>query len=116
MFRRVWRDIMHFPRLAIAVVAVSMSVVAQTPQRSSYAYFCPSELNMHRNPFLRSASFEPSSSTLLHSRMDWRKLTPPREFRPHDLTALDTMGVNLHFITSPFGCVLVHIDEKGRIH
>src|SRR5262249_8867007 len=117
--RQLLAEVMYFSKLAIAVVGLSMSIAAQTPQRPRYVMACPSELKTYRtsrNPFLRSASVEPTSTTLLNSRLDWTKLTPPAEFHPHNLTGLDTMRVNLHFTTPPYGCVLVHMDEKGRIH
>jgi hypothetical protein len=107
---------MYFSKLAIAVVGLSMSIAAQSPQRPRYVVFCPSEMQTYRNPFPLSASVELTSTTLLSRRIDWTKLTPPTEFRPHNLTGLDTMKGSLPFTTPQYGCVLVHVDEKGRFH
>jgi hypothetical protein len=114
LFSRV-PTVMHFSRLAIAVVAVSMSVVAQAPQWSGYGYLCPSELKTYRNLFLRGASVHPASTTLLHCRVDWTRLTPPPEFRPHDLTALDTMGVNPHFTTHLGVCSSIRTSQRHHL-
>jgi hypothetical protein len=72
-------DVMHVPKLAMAVVAVSISVVAQTRQQHGYGYICEPELK-YKNPFPHTAVIE-QQSTLLHTGIDLTKVIPPTEFR-----------------------------------
>jgi hypothetical protein len=44
-----WAEMMHFSRVTVALITVSIGVVAQTPHGS--AYFCPLTPNI-RIPFL----------------------------------------------------------------
>jgi hypothetical protein len=108
---------MYFSRLAIAVAAVSMSVVAQTPRHSEYLLFCPSQ-KPYRNPFVRTVVDESLSNTLLKPRVDMKNVIPPPEFRRHALLSdtTDSHSATFTLWGPPEGCQLIHIDEKGQIH
>jgi hypothetical protein len=74
---------MYFPKLAIAVLAVSMSVAAQTPQQHGQAYLwylCERE-SEYKNLFPRPVVVG-SQSTPLQTGIDFTKVISPPEFRP----------------------------------
>ena len=82
MPKRIWRDVMCFPRLAIAVVAVSMSVAAQTPHQHGQAYLwylCEWE-SEYKNLFPRPVVVE-LQLTPLQTGIDLTKVVSPPEFR-----------------------------------
>lgn len=105
---------MHFSRLAIGVVAVSMTLAAQTPLRSGDAYFCPQKPK-YKNPFPHAGLAQ--STALVRARIDLTKVIPPAEFQAHHITLVDMTGIGFKpAVSPPDGCQLIHIDEKGRIH
>jgi len=60
---------MYFPKLSIAVVAVSMSVAAQTPQQHGQAYLCERE-SEYKNLFPRPVVLELQNNAC----SDWNRL------------------------------------------
>ena len=107
---------MRFSRLAIAVVAVSGSLIAQTPQRSGFAYLCESRPT-YENPFPRSVVLKQQSTSLLQNGIDLTKIIPPPEFQRHGLTVIHLREASQQPSLWPIeGCQLIHIDEKDRIH
>jgi hypothetical protein len=105
---------MHFSRLAIGVVAVSMTLAAQTPQRSGNAYFCPQKPR-YENPFPHAVLAQ--STALLRAGIDLTKVIPPAEFQAHHFTSGDMTVIGFKpALSPPDGCFLIHIDEKRNIH
>jgi hypothetical protein len=95
---------MYFPKLAIAVLAVSMSVAAQTPQRHGEAYLwylCERE-SQYKNLFPRPVVVE-LQSTPLQTEIDLTKVISPPEFRPNgnDLKIADKTLISLQPPLSP---------------
>ena len=105
---------MYFSRLAIAVGAVSISVVAQTPRHSEYLLFCPHQ-KPYTNPFIQNAMDEYQSNSFVKNRFDMKNVIPPPEFRHHPALLLDETGSPMPW-GPPEGCQLLHFDEKGNIH
>jgi hypothetical protein len=104
---------MHFLRLAIGVAAVSMTLAAQTPQRSGDAYFCPQKPK-YQNPF--SHAVLAPSTAFLRAGIDLTKVIPPAEFQAHHITSVDMTEIGFKpTLSPPDGCFLIHIDGKGRI-
>jgi hypothetical protein len=109
--RRMGRDVMYFPKRAIAVLAVSMSVAAQTPQQHGQAYLCERK-SKYENLFPRPVVFE-LQSTPLQTGIDLTKVISPPEFR-HGLNIADKTLVNLQPPVTPSEpCQLIRL---GQIH
>ena len=74
---------MYFPKLAIAVLAVSVSVAAQTPQQHGdvYLWYLCQRESEHKNLFPRPVEVE-LQSTPLQTGIDLTKVISPPEFRP----------------------------------
>ena len=106
---------MYFPKLAIAVLAVSMSVAAQTPQQHGQAYlwYCEPE-SKYKNLFPRPVVVE--LQTPLQNGIDLTKLISPPEFRPNGngLKIADKMLISLQPPLSPSeACQRI---RAGQIH
>jgi hypothetical protein len=108
------RDVMSFPKLAIAVLAVSMSVAAQTPQQHGQAYLCEPE-SEYKNLFPRPVVVE-LQSTPLQTGIDLTKVISPPEFRPNgnSLKIADKTLISLQPPLSPSEpCPRIRV---GQIH
>jgi hypothetical protein len=105
---------MYFPKLAIAVVAVSMSVAAQTPQQHGQVYLCERE-SEYKSLFPRPVLVE-LQSTPLQTGIDLTKVISPPEFRPNGngFKIADKMLIIVQHPLSPSDpCQLIRL---GAIH
>jgi len=75
---------MYFPKLAIAVLAVPVSVAAQTPQQHGdvYLWYLCQRESEYKNLFPRPVVVE-LRSTPIQTGIDFTKVISPPEFRPH---------------------------------
>jgi hypothetical protein len=105
---------MYFPKLAIAVFAVSMSVAAQTTQQHGQAYLCDRE-SEYKILFPRPVVVE-LQLTPLQTGIDLTKVISPPEFRfnGNGLKIADKTLISLQPPLSPSEpCQLIRV---GQIH
>jgi len=107
---------MYLPKLAIAVLAVSMSVAAQTPQQHGdvYLWYLCQRESEYKNLFPRPVVVE-LQSTPLQTGIDLTKVISPPEFRPdRNALKLDKTLISLQPPVSPSEpCQRVRV---GQIH
>lgn len=101
---RIGARSMYFPKLAIAVLAVSMSVAAQTPQQHDdvYLWYLCQRESEYKNLFPRPVVVELQSKSF-QTGIDLTKVISPPEFRPDSnaLKIADKMLINLQPPLSP---------------
>jgi len=114
-----WAEMMHFSKVAVAFITVSIGLVAQTPHGS--AYFCPLTPK-DKNPFLSLMAVEQTSSTTPQNGIDLRRVIPPVEFRRHRLTNARAVSPRTSIwppeppLWPPDQCEFTHTDVQRSIH
>ena len=113
-------DVAHFVKLTIAVVAVSMSVAAQTRQHHGNVNLCVPEWK-YKNPFQNTALIG-QQSIPLQAGIDFTKMHPPLEFRHNRLIEARAVGPRTSFwppeppLSAIEGCDVTHTDVPRSIH
>jgi len=119
IFGARWDEMTHFPRIAFAVVILSIGVIAQTEHGN--APFCPLRPN-DKNPFLRLISVEEPSRSTLQNGIDLTRVIPPQEFRRHRLIAVIAVSPKISIwpseslLSPPDACDFAHINSLRSIH
>ena len=114
-----WAEMMHFSKVAVALITVSIGLVAQTPHGS--AHFCPLTPK-DKNPFLSLMAVEQASSTTPQNGIDLRRVIPPLEFRRHRLIKARAVSPRTSIwppeppLWPPDQCEFTNTDVQRSIH
>src|SRR5215469_8105129 len=111
--------VMYFLRIAVALIAVSVGVVAQTAHGN--LPFCPLTPK-DKNPFLSLMAVESASSSTHQNVINFTRVTPPLEFRRHRLKAKAAVSPRASIwlpeppLWTPDECQSAHTDVGRSIH